>query len=282
MTEPKVWLITGASSGFGAELARAVLAHGDIAVVGARRAERLEAIVAAAPDHTLAVSLDVTDAASRTAAVNAAVTRFGRIDVLANIAGRGINGAGEELSEAQLRSAFELNFFGAVELTRAVLPHMRANRSGHILSMTSICGLVAIPDLGAYCASKFALEAWTEALAGEVRDLGIKVTLVEPGGFRTEFEGGAILRPEVRIADYAPVIGPIEERLMGAAGKQRGNPAVAAEIILDAVADPSPPLRLVLGPDAHAMWDDASARTSADIARWKNRGMTTDFADTGD
>lgn len=281
MTEPKVWFITGASSGFGAELARAVLARGDIAVVGARRTERLGAVVAAAPDRALAVPLDVTDAASRTAAVEAAIMHFGRIDVLANIAGRGINGAVEELSEAQLRSAFELNFFGAVELTRAVLPHLRANRSGHILNMTSICGLVAIPDLGAYCASKFALEAWTEALASEVRELGIKVTLVEPGSFRTEFEGGAILRPDVRIADYAPVVCPIEERLMGAAGKQRGNPAVAAEVILDAVAHPSSPLRLVLGPDAHAMWDDVSARISADIARWKERGMATDFAAAG-
>ncbi len=277
----RVWFITGASSGFGADIARAVLARGDIAVIGARRTDRLETIVSEAPERALAVTLDVTDAASRNAAVDAAITRFGRIDVLANIAGRGINGAGEELSEAHLRAAFELNFFGAVELTRAVLPHMRANRWGHILNMTSICGLVALPDLGAYCASKFALEAWTEALAGEVKHLGIKVTLVEPGGFRTEFEGDAILRPEERIADYAPIVGPIEERLMGAAGKQRGNPVVAAEVILDAVADRSSPLRLVLGPDAHGMLDEASARTAADIARWKDRGMATDCPDAG-
>lgn len=278
MANEKVWFITGASSGFGYELAKAVLARGGIAVVGARRVERLERLTSGYEDRALAVALDVTEASSRESALKAAVERFGRIDVLANIAGRGINGAVEELTIDQLRQAFELNFFGAIELVRAALPGMRANRSGHIINMTSICGLVAMSDLGAYCASKFALEAWTEALAGEVRHLGIKTTLVEPGGFRTEFEGGAILRPETRIADYASVVDPIERQLSAAAGNQIGDPAIAARIILDAVDDPTSPLRLVLGSDANSYWETHSKQIAEDIARWRDRGVSTDFA----
>lgn len=277
MSGQKVWFITGASSGFGRELAQAVISHGNILVGAARRIDRLEELVGPVADRALAVRLDVTDEASRADALHAAIDRFGRIDVLANVAGRGINGAVEELDIGQVRQAFELNFFGAIELVRAILPHMRANRSGHIINMTSICGLVAMSDLGVYCASKFALEAWTEALAGEVRDLGIRVTLVEPGAFRTEFEGSAILRPTGRIADYAPVVGPIEEGLMSAAGKQPGNPAAAAQVIMDAVADKSSPLRLILGRDAHAMWDTHSKKLASDVARWKDRGMATNF-----
>lgn len=279
MSDRKVWLITGASSGLGHELAKAVLAKGDIVVAYARRIERLESLVADAGANGHAVALDVTDAASRAQAVQAVLDRFGRIDVLANVAGRGINGAAEELDIAQVRDAFELNFFSAIEMTRLVLPHMRAARSGHILNVSSIVGLVAVPDLGVYCATKFALEAWTEALAGEVRDLGIRVTLVEPGGFRTEFEGDNIVRPAVRIADYAPIVGPIEKQLSGNAGKQLGNPAIAASIMIEAVEETGAPLRLVLGSDAHAMWEGASARTNADIARWKDRGLSTDYAD---
>ena len=277
MTAKKVWFITGASSGFGRELAQAVIERGDILVAGARRIDRLHELVAGAGDQAIAVKLDVTDTQSRESAVQAAVERFGRIDVLANIAGRGINGAGEELTIEQVRDAFELNFFGAIELVRAVLPVMRANRSGHIINMTSICGLVAMPDLGAYCASKFALEAWTEALAGEVKDLGIRVTLVEPGGFRTEFEGDAILRPAKRIPDYSPVVDPIEKRLSAASGNQIGDPAVAASIIIEAAEDPSSPLRLVLGSDAHGYWEEHSKKTAEDIARWKHQGVSTDF-----
>jgi short-subunit dehydrogenase len=279
MPEQKVWLITGASSGLGHELAKAALAKGDIVIAAARRVERLEALVADAGARGLALALDVTDPASRQRAVDVAMARFGRIDVLANVAGRGINGACEEIDIAQTRAAFELNLFGAIELTRLVLPQMRANRSGHILNVSSIVGLVAVPDLGVYCATKFALEAWSEALAGEVRDLGIRVTLVEPGGFRTEFEGESILRPAQRIPDYAPIVGPIEAQLSGNAGKQLGDPAVAAAIMVEAVNDAAAPLRLVLGSDAHAMWEGYSARKHADVTLWRDRGLSTDHAD---
>ncbi|GBR66885.1 oxidoreductase [Gluconobacter kanchanaburiensis] len=279
MSEQKVWFITGASSGLGRELAKAALASGDIVVACARRIERLQDIVTDTDGKGLAIVLDVTDTVSRVQALQAALDRFGRIDVLANVAGRGINGAAEELDIAQVRDAFEVNCFGAIELTRLVLPHMRAARSGHILNVSSIVGLVAVPDLGVYCATKFALEAWTEALAGEVRDLGIRVTLVEPGGFRTEFEGDTIVRPAIRIPDYAPIVGPIEKQLSGNAGRQLGNPEIAASIMVEAVKDNGAPLRLVLGSDAHAMWAAASTRTSADILRWKDRCLSTDYAD---
>lgn len=280
MSTQKVWFITGASSGLGRELAKAALASGDIVVACARRTERLQDLVTDTGDNGLAITLDVTDSVSRAQALQAALDRFGRIDVLANVAGRGINGAAEELDIAQVRDAFEVNFFGAIELTRLVLPHMRAARSGHILNVSSIVGLVAVPDLGVYCATKFALEAWTEALAGEVRDLGIRVTLVEPGGFRTEFEGDTIIRPAIRIPDYAPIVGPIEKQLSSNAGRQLGNPEIAASIMVEAVKDNGAPLRLMLGSDAHAMWAEASARTSADISRWKDRCLSTDYADT--
>ena len=277
MTSPKIWFVTGASSGLGAALCRAVIARGDCLVAGARRTERLQPLRDLAPDRILTLPLDLTDEGSRQSAIDAAETRFGRIDVLANVAGRGINGAGEELSSAQLRQAFELNFFGTVELTRAVLPGMRRRRSGHILSVTSICGLVSLPDLGAYSASKFALEAWMEALAGEIEDLGLRCTLVEPGAFRTEFEGDKIIRPLNRIADYAPLIGPIEASLSAHAGSQPGDPDRAAEVIVRAVEAPHSPMRLILGSDAHAMWQAHLGQLTADIARWRSEGLATDF-----
>src|SRR5437763_1875983 len=191
----RVWFITGASSGFGRALAEAVIGQGERAVVAARRREALAELAAIDEERVLALPLDVTDAAARKAGVAAALARFGRIDVLANIAGRGSLGAVEEFAPEQLRAQMELNFFAAAELTRAILPAMRGRRAGHILNLTSIGGLISIGGFGAYCASKFALEAWSEALADEVAALGIRVTLVEPGNFRTEFAGDASMRP---------------------------------------------------------------------------------------
>lgn len=191
----RIWFITGASSGFGRALAEAVVACGERVAVAARRSKALAELVALAPDRVLAVPLDVTDADARRSAVSAVLARFGRIDVVANIAGRGSLGAVEEFSPQQLRAQMEINFFAAAELTREVLPAMRAQGSGHVLNLTSVGGLISIGGFGAYCASKFALEAWSEALADEVKGFGIKVTLVEPGNFRTEFAGDVNLRP---------------------------------------------------------------------------------------
>jgi short-subunit dehydrogenase len=199
--------------------------------------------------------------------------------VLANIAGRGSLGAVEEFSPEQLREQMELNFFAAAELTRAVLPQMRAQRSGHILNLTSIGGLVSLGGFGAYCAAKFALEAWSEALRDEVRPLGIRVTIVEPGAFRTEFAGDVNMRPAQTLEAYRPVIEPIEQYLYGNAGKQAGDPAKAANAMIEAVESTSPPLRLMLGADAYDLWDRTLAARNAELDAWRARGEATAFDD---
>ena len=275
----KTWFITGASSGFGRALAQAVLARGDRAVLAARRRDALADVAAEAGDRALAVELDVTDAAARARAVEVAMVRFGRIDVLANIAGQGSLGAAEEFAPEQLREQMEINFFAAAELTRAILPVMRAQRSGHILNLTSVGGLAAAPGFAAYCASKFALEGWSEALAGEVAPLGIRVTLVEPGAFRTEFSGAKNMRPAERIDAYRPVIEPVEQYLYGGDGKQPGDPVKAAAAMIDAVESDEPPLRLILGQDALAFYADKRGRTDADIARWREVAEATAYED---
>jgi NAD(P)-dependent dehydrogenase (short-subunit alcohol dehydrogenase family) len=275
----RVWFITGASSGFGQALAEAVLAKGERAVLTARRAERLNAIAQKHDGRALAISLDVTNASAREAAVKSVIARFGRIDVLANIAGRGSLGAVEEFSPEQLREQMELNFFAAAELTRAVLPQMRAQRSGHILNLTSIGGLVSIGGFGAYCAAKFALEAWSEALRDEVAPLGIRVTIVEPGSFRTEFAGDVNMRPTQPMPAYRPVIEPIEQFLYGNAGKQAGDPVKAANVMIEAVESATPPLRLMLGADAYDLWNRTVAARNAELDAWRARGVATAFDD---
>ncbi len=273
----KVWFITGASSGFGRALAEAVLARGDRAVVAARRADTLEALAARDPEAALAVALDVTDQDARERAVAAALDRFGRIDVLANIAGRGSLGAAEEFSAEQLREQLEVNFFAAAEMTRAVLPAMRAQGGGHVLQLTSIGGLASFPAFAPYCASKYALEGWSEALAGEVGRFGIRVTIVEPGAFRTEFAGASNMRPARRIEDYRPVIEPVEQYLYGSDGRQPGDPARAAAAMIQVVDSASPPLRLLLGADAIGLWETKRAAVDADLAAWRAVGEATAF-----
>jgi short-subunit dehydrogenase len=208
----KVWLITGASSGLGQALAQAVIAQGDLAVITARRLDRLQQIAYGHEDQVLAVALDVTDATARSQVIDQAIQHFGRIDVLANIAGRGVVGACEEFSLQQLREQM-VDFFAAAEMTRAVLPQMRQQASGHILTLSSIAGLVAMNAAGPYCAAKFAIEGWTESLALEVKTLGIHVTLVEPGAFRTEFAGDVNMRPAQHIQAYRAVVEPFEQYL---------------------------------------------------------------------
>jgi NAD(P)-dependent dehydrogenase (short-subunit alcohol dehydrogenase family) len=273
----RVWFITGASSGFGRALAENVIGRGERAVIAARRREALAEVAAIDESRVLVIPLDITDAAARERAVSLALAQFGRIDVLANIAGWGSLGAVEEFSPDQLRAQMEVNFFAAAELTREVLPHMRRQGTGHILNLTSIGGLISTGGFGAYCASKFALEAWSEALADEVAPLGIKVTLVEPGNFRTEFAGDANMRPEKKLKAYEPKIAPIEEFLYGQNGRQPGDPAKAAEAMVAVVNDSKPPRRLVLGTDAYDVLDRTMAARMADIARYRPKGETTSF-----
>ena len=275
----KVWLITGASSGFGQALAEAVLRRGDRAVLVARRAEALARLASAHVGRALAVPVDLLEPAQARQAVAEAISAFGRLDVLANIAGRGSLGAAEEFSDAELRAQMEINFFAAVELTRAALPHMRAQGSGHVLNLTSVGGIVSVGGFSAYCASKYALEGWTEALCDEMRPFGVKVTLVEPGNFRTEFAGDANMRPAHPLAEYRPQIAPIEQFLYGQNGRQPGDPAKAAAAMIAVVESEAPPLRLLLGADAHAAWEAKSKAREADFAAWRETGVATNFAD---
>ncbi len=273
----RVWFITGASSGFGRALAEAALKRGDSAVLASRRKAALESLTAPHGRSALAIRLDVTDAEARARAIEAALARFGRVDVLANIAGRGSLGAVEEFSPEQLREQMEVNFFAAAEMTRAVLPAMRAQRSGHILQLTSIGGLVSIGAFGPYSASKFALEGWSEALSDEVKPLGIRVTIVEPGAFRTEFAGPANMRPALRLETYRPVIDPLEAYLYGGDGMQPGDPAKAAEAMIAIVESDDPPLRLLLGADAIGLWQQKQAAFLSELARWRQIGEATGF-----
>jgi NAD(P)-dependent dehydrogenase (short-subunit alcohol dehydrogenase family) len=276
---PKVWLITGASSGFGKALAQAVIAHGDRVAITARRLDRLQALASGHGDRVLPLAVDVTSAEARAGAVADTLARFGRIDVLANVAGRGAAGACEEFTLDQLREQMDVNFFAAAEMSRAVLPQMRQQGSGHILTVSSIAGLVAMNAAGPYCAAKFALEGWSEALAIETRPLGIHVTLVEPGAFRTEFAGDANMRPAHRIAAYRPVVAPFEAYLETSSGNQMGDPAKAARCMMDVAASAAPPTRLMLGRDAYAIWDATIARRLDDMNRWRARGEDTAFDD---
>lgn len=275
--DERVWFITGASSGFGRSLAEAVLRRGEQAAIGARRLDLLADLGARYPDHVLALPLDVTDSSARETAVQRVLDRFGRIDVLANIAGRGSLGAAEEFSLEELREQMEVNFFAAVEITRAALPTMRAQAAGHILQLTSIGGLAAFQGFSAYCASKFALEGWSEALREEVRGIGIRVTIIEPGAFRTEFAGAKNMRPAQRIDAYHPVIAPVEAYLYGNDGEQPGDPQKAALAMIEVVDSEDPPLRLVLGRDALDLWEQKKAAVAIDIGHWRSVGEATAF-----
>ena len=271
----KVWFITGASSGFGKALAEAVLAKGDSAVLTARRLEPLQEIAAGHGGRALALKLDVTDAEARKDARAQATEKFGRIDVLANIAGAGAYGALEEFTSEQIRANMELNFFAAAELSRELLPQMRAQKSGHILNLTSIAGLVAFPGNGLYNASKFALEGFTEALHHEVKPFGIRVTLVEPDAFRTGFAGAAAMRAVGVIVDYAALDAGVDEYFASQDGQQMGDPVKAMQVLIDMVEGDSAPVRLMLGEDAYQLWESAVASRNRDLSKWRARGEDT-------
>lgn len=271
----KVYLITGTSSGFGRALAEAVLERGDSAVLAARSPASVADLIQKHPGRALAVRLDVTNEQERRAALDATLARFGRLDVLVNNAGRGSLGAAEEFSSAQLREQMEVNFIACAELISAVLPVMRAQRSGHILNISSIGGRVNVGGFALYGAAKFALEGYSEALRDEVKSLGIHVTLVEPGAFRTQFAGDANLRPAASIPEYAPAIEPIRQYLYGNAGKQLGDPRKAALAMIRVVESEEPPLRIMLGADAYGLWEHKRAQMDAEIAKWREIGENT-------
>ncbi len=273
----RIYFITGASSGFGKALAEAVLKRGDSAILTARRSEAPSAVASKYSNSALAVAMDVTRREQRDAAVKAALDRFGHVDVLVNAAGHGSLGAMEEFSSAQIRSQMEVNFFSAVELTLALLPSMREQKRGHIVNFSSVGGVVSMGGFSLYCASKFALEGFSEGLRDEVKPLGIHVTIIEPGAFRTEFSGAANMRPEKSITDYEPVVEPIRQYLYGNDGKQPGDPRKAALAIIKAVESDAPPLRLMLGADAYGLWEKKRAELDAELEEWRDVGVNTAF-----
>jgi NAD(P)-dependent dehydrogenase (short-subunit alcohol dehydrogenase family) len=268
----KTWLITGCSSGFGRGIAAAALARGDDVVATARSAESLAGLGA-----TLTLALDVTRPEQIDAAVAATLERFGGIDVLVNNAGIGSVGAVELIEPAHLRAVLETMFFGAVALTQAVLPHMRARGSGAIVQMSSQGGQLAPPGFGAYCAAKFALEGLSEALAAEVAPLGIRVLIVEPGAFRTALLGGTMHRsPEIEA--YAATAGATRAAAEAADGSQPGDPRRLAAAILTALDAPDPPLRLAVGADAVDAIRAAQAARAADLDAWEELSRSTALA----
>src|SRR4051812_1325873 len=246
----KVWFITGSSRGFGAELVRAVLAHGDRVVATARRPEQLRALVDGYEDRARVFGLDVTDAEAAVAAVEFAVAEFGRIDVVVNNAGYANSAPIEEADPADFRAQIEANLFGVVNVTRAALPVLRAQRSGVFVQFSSIGGRVGgTPGLGAYQTAKFAVEGFSEVLANEVAPFGLKVIIVEPGAFRTDWMGSSMTMHEPG-SDYRDTVSVIHELRRTANGTQSGDPARGARIIIDVVESPEPPRRLLLGSDA--------------------------------
>ncbi len=279
MTSARVWLITGSSTGFGRALAEAVLNRGENVVLTARNPQHLEDLAAKFPEHSLPVKLDVTKPDEVREVVNHAITNFGRIDVLVNNAGYGTIGAIEEVSDEAIRRQFETNVFGALDLTRVVLPHMRRQRSGHILNLSSVGGFVSFPGSGIYCATKFALEAISEALVKEVESLGIKVTIVEPGAFRTDFAGRSLVLSDTQIPDYEPVIGGFRKWLEDMDGKQPGDPVKAAEAMIQAVDSDNPPLRLALGADAINAIATKLDSVKAELEEWKEVSINTAYPD---
>ncbi|TDC27553.1 SDR family NAD(P)-dependent oxidoreductase [Streptomyces sp. 8K308] len=272
----RVWLVTGANSGFGRAITEAAVAAGDVVVATARRVEALADVVAAHPDQVEALRLDVTDAAGIEATVRDVTGRHGRIDVLVNNAGRTHVGAVEETSDAELRALFDLHVFGPAALTRAVLPGMRARRSGAIVQLSSVGGQASMAGFGAYCGTKFALEGMSEALAEEVGPLGVKVLIVEPGAFRTELFGNRGVSAE--IDDYADTVGPTRSMVEGGHGTQPGDPARAAAAILAALDADETPLRLALGSDAIDTILDHLDRVRTDLTVWEWVGRDTAFS----
>jgi NAD(P)-dependent dehydrogenase (short-subunit alcohol dehydrogenase family) len=268
----RVWLITGCSAGFGKELALAAHAAGDRVMATARRPDQLTPLLT--DDRIAAAALDVTDPASIERAVAATMRRFGRIDVLVNNAGYGSVGAVEELDMSDLRALMEVMFFGAVALTKAVVPLLRRQGAGAIVQMSSMGGQLSQPGFGAYCAAKFALEGLSEALADEVRPFGVRVLIVEPGAFRTEF-GGARMHRSQAIDAYRISTDGTRAAVDAMDGSQPGDPAKAARAIITALDSADPPLRLALGEDAVQAIGAHLDAVRADLDRWSELGRST-------
>ncbi|WP_110691364.1 oxidoreductase [Salinicola halophyticus] len=277
MPDSPVWLITGCSTGFGRELAKLIIEQGGKVIATARSRERVADLVEGAEDRVLALALDVTDAAQIDEVVAAANDKFGRIDVLVNNAGYGYQASCEEGEESAIRAQFDANVFGLFAVTRAVLPGMRERRAGHVISISSVAGFIEFPGSGYYAASKHAVEGWSDSLKAEVGPLGIRVTCVEPGPFRTDWAGRSLQQTPSKIDDYAETA---KARMAGTSsnsGKQPGDPVRAAQAMMDLVAQPQPPRHLVLGAWGVDKVIENLEERLAEIREWRAVGEATDY-----
>ncbi len=273
----RVWFITGASTGFGRILAEEVLRTGGKVVATARKLDKVADLEASYPKTAKAIALDVTDAGQVDSAVTQAFAHFGQVDVLVNNAGYGVAGAIEEVAEAEFMPMFETNVFGLLKVTRAFLPYLRKQRSGHILNISSIGGLIGGPGIGMYNATKFAVEGLSEALAAELAPLGIRVTVIEPGPFRTDFLGRSGVLAETRIGDYDNTAGNMRKYFSENDGKQRGDPLRAVQAMMQVVESPNPPLHLLLGVSALQRMRTKLDGWGKEIAAWEQVTAGADF-----
>jgi len=279
MATERVWFITGASSGFGRLLAEEALKAGNKVVATARQRESVEDLEKQYPGKALAVELDVTDAKQIAPAVDATLKTFGRLDVLVNNAGYGLVGALEEVTDAQMEKQINTNVYGVLRVTRAWLPQLRKQKSGHIINLSSIAGIASMQGLGLYNLTKYAVEGVSEALADEVKPLGIRVTLIEPGPFRTDFAGRSADFAENEIADYAETSGKTKTMLQGYTGTQKGDPLRAVHTMMALVDDENPPLRLLMGALALKRYRSKMKDWAADVDKWEAVTLATDFPD---
>ena len=273
------WLITGCSSGLGRALAEAVIGAGHHAVVTARDEAKVADLVELAPDRVLGAALDVTDPARAAAVIQQAEDRFGAVDVLVNNAGYGYRAAVEEGEDADVRELFETHFFGSVTMIKAVLPGMRARRAGAIVNVSSIGAQITPPGSGYYSAVKAALEGMSGSLRGELQPLGISVTVVEPGGFRTDFSGRSLTQSRTVIDDYAETAGKRRKERDTTHGTQPGDPVRAGRAILTAVESAQPPAMLLLGTDALTSYRRVLRTALAEADQWEELSVSTDFED---
>ncbi|WP_213741921.1 oxidoreductase [Bradyrhizobium sp. dw_411] len=275
-----VWFVTGCSTGFGREFARAALAHGFRVVATARDPNKLSDIIAGHEDRAIAIALDVTNADQIKQAVSEAKRAFGRIDVLVNNAGYGYLAAVEEGEDKDIRAMFETNFFGLAAMVRAVLPGMRARRHGQIINIASVGGIVGFAGSGYYAATKFAVEGLSQSLAREVEPLGIRVLVVEPGPFRTDWAGRSLKQSANFIGDYEQTAGSRRRETAGYSGQQAGDPVRAAEAVIEAVQSPAPPSHLVLG---RAGLENVEAQLRSmiqEVELWRATSLNADFPAT--
>jgi NAD(P)-dependent dehydrogenase (short-subunit alcohol dehydrogenase family) len=273
----KVWMITGANRGLGLEISRAALAAGERVVATARKPESVTKALGE-NERLLALPLDVTEPDQASAAVEAVMQKFGRIDVLVNNAGYGQFGPFEEASHEEVEAQFRVNVFGTMHVTRAVLPTMRAQKSGRIFNISSIAGLKGGSMASLYCASKFAMEGWSEGLAGEVMPFGIQVTAVEPGFFRTDFlDASSVRYTEITQPEYQEGMTQLRGWLDGKNQQQEGDPARLGQVLLEMAAKPEQPLHLLMGSDAVAWMEDRIQRDTQSTEEWRGVSVSTDF-----